>query len=399
MAVSRAARPDELIAILRARAGETIDAARLEQKLRSSRKLRVKLGIDPTSPHLHIGHMLPLWFLRAFQDAGHRAVLIIGDFTARIGDPSGRSAARTALSTAQVKKNERTYLAQIGRVLDLKRAEVRHNSEWLGTMRLEQFLGLLARFPLKSAWEREDFQKRLAAGKPVQLSEAMYPVLQAYDSVAVKADVELGGMDQRLNVLAGRELQAAFGKEPQDVVLLPYLVGLDGSQKMSKSLGNTIDLLDAADVMFGKVMRIPDALIPSYAALAAWLPAADVDRIVAGLQRGENPRDAKLEVAEGLVRRFYGDAAARAARAAFVRLFSARDQSGEFPESALGPGRYAALDIIARLGGTSKSEARRLLAGKALEINQRPVLGADTTVELESGDVIRIGKKKFFRVP
>lgn len=390
--------PKELLSFAHDRTAEIIGGDEFRDAVRAGRKLRVKLGIDANKPDLHIGHMVPLRLLQTFQEYGHTAVLIIGDFTARIGDPSGRSVERSLITAAQIKRNERTYFRQIGHVLDLKKAEVRHNSEWYLKMRLAEFLDLLAQFSLKSAWERDDFQKRLAVGKPVHLHEAMYSVLQAYDSVAIKADVELGGLDQKLNILAGRELQGKRGDRPQTVMLMPYLIGLDGSQKMSKSSGNSINLEDSASDMFGKAMSIPDTLIQNYAELAAWLPPRTAQDLIKRLER-ENPRDVKLDLAEAISALYHGPRKAEAARAGFVQTFSKRDRTGSAVKVRLAPARYHPLDLIrAIVPGISKSEARRLVRGGALEAGGRVRTMDGGDIEIRSGVIVRIGKKSFYRV-
>lgn len=381
------------------RAQEIITAGGLRRKLRGNRKLRVKLGIDPTTPDLHLGHIVPLRVLAAFQDAGHRAVLIMGDFTGQIGDPSGAAAARRQLTVAEVRRNERTYLSQAGKVLDLRKSEVRHNSEWHGGMKSRDLLQLLTHFSLKSVWEREDFQKRLGAGQGVRLHEAMYAVLQAYDSVAVRADVELGGVDQKLNLLAGRELQRVVGQPPQDVVIVPYLLGLDGRQKMSKTAGNTVNLLDSASDMFGKVMSVPDALVVHYAELAAWLPARTVHAIQKRLKRRENPRDVKLDIAEAVVRLYHGAGAAAAARREFLRVFSERKPPAGIPAVSLVPGdRHPVELLLALKAAASKSQARRLIAGGAVRIDDVVLRSGAHRITVRPGSVIRVGKRRFFKV-
>lgn len=390
---------DKLFALLQARSAEIIDATNLRTRLKERRNLRVKLGVDPTTPDLHLGHVVPLRVLRAFQDAGHEAILIIGDFTSQIGDPSGKNAARRQLTPAEVKANERFYRGQIGRILDPKKIEVRHNSEWFGRMRLAEFLGLCSRFSLKSAWEREDFQRRLARGGPVMLHEPMYSLLQAYDSVAVRADVELGGIDQKLNLLAGRELQAKLGRVSQDIVLLPYLLGLEGKQKMSKTAGNTINLRDTAEEMFGKVMSIPDDLIVNYAELAAWLPLGEIRNIRRRLARRENPRDVKSNVASAVVELYYGKRAVRRARERFMTLFSKRMPDASLPTVRLTRRVFSPLELITALrAAPSRSEARRLLKGGALEVDGRVIPPDERAVEVTRGSVVRVGKRKFFRI-
>lgn len=390
--------PGALFSLLTSRSAEIIDRQNLRRRTAARRNLRVKFGIDPTTPDLHLGHVVPLRMLRSFQDAGHHAVLIIGDFTGQIGDPSGKSRVRRQLAPAEVKANERTYRAQIARVLDLRRTEIRHNSEWHGRMSSREFLSLLAHFSLKTAWEREDFQARLGAGQGVWLHEAMYPVLQAYDSVAVRADIELGSLDQRLNLLAGRELQRAVGQPPQDIVLLPYLIGLDGKQKMSKSVGNTINVHDAAADMFGKAMSTPDTLIANYAALAAWLEPAEVRAIERRLAHKENRRDAKLDVAGAIVGLYHGPAAARRAREEFLKTFSRRDPASGAKRIRLS-GAYRPLVFLEKLGfAVSRSAARRLIRGKALEVDGRVVDPDERRVTFKPGSIVRVGKRRFFRI-
>lgn len=388
----------EFLTFVQGQSAEIIQFEELSRALDEGRALRVKLGIDANKPNLHLGHVVPLRMLRSFQDAGHTAVLIIGDFTATIGDPSGRSLERATLSAAEVKKHERTYLDQVGRILDLKRTEVHRNSEWHEKMKLGEFLKLLAQFSLRSAWERDDFQKRLAAGKPVHLHEAMYHVLQAYDSLAVRSDVELGSLDQKLNIFAGRELQAKEGRRAQIVILLPYLMGLDGKQKMSKSSGNPIHLNDSASAMFGKVMAIPDSLITNYAKLAAWLPATLVRAIDNRLKK-ENPRDVKMDIAEAVVALYYKQMGATQARESFIRTFSKRDTGASAVYVSIPLKYYEPFELLEALqGDRSKSEARRLIGGRALEIDGKVITLRDRQLLIQSGTVIRVGKKSFYRV-
>ncbi len=389
---------DSFLSFLEERSQEIIGRDDLRNALATGKKLRVKLGVDPTSPRLHLGHVVPLRILRAFQDAGHKAVVIIGDFTAGIGDPSGRAQARKQLSPREVRANERVYRREIGRVVRLEKTEFRHNSEWLAKVKLGDFLGLLMNFSLKSSWEREDFQRRLAEGKEVRLHEAMYHVLQAYDSVVVGADVELGSLDQKLNILAGRELQKKMGQKPQSVVLLPYLLGLSGGQKMSKSAGNTINLGDSAKDMVGKVMSIPDALIINYAELAAWFPPAKVEEIKKHLAKGGNPRDVKMDIAEAVSALYHGGGAGSKARAEFLAVFSKKQLPKKMLEVKLAQGWHDALRIIGELGAvSSKSEARRLARGRALEVDGKKV-GPGEKVEVRPGSIVRLGKKKFYRI-
>lgn len=389
---------EKLFRLIRERAKEIIDEKSLRRALSSGKKLRVKLGVDPTAPGLHIGHVVTLHILRAFQDAGHTAVLIIGDFTGQIGDPSNRAAGRRQLTPRDVRDNEKTYRAQVKPILNLATIETRHNSEWFGKMNAHDFLALLTNFSLKSAVEREDFKKRTAAGGEVRLHEALYHVLQAYDSVMVRSDIELGGLDQRLNILAGRELQRKLGVRPQDIILMPYLIGLDGREKMSKTVGNTINLSDGARDMLGKAMSIPDSLIGDYARLAAWMPEDAAVRAEKRLHRGENPRDVKLDVAEAITALYHGGKKAHAARTDFVETFSLKSASAGLPKVWISEEAHTPIELVLMTRVTSsKSEARRLLKGRAVEIdgNVAPVSG---TIRVRDGSVLRVGKKHFFQL-
>lgn len=378
-------------------ATEIIDRASLEKKLASGKKLRVKLGADPTAPDLHLGHVLVLHTLRAFQDAGHIAVFIIGDYTAAIGDPSGKIKTRPALSEVDIKKNAKTYFEQIGRIIDLKKAEIRYNSEWFSKLLLADFLRVVARFSTNRILDREDFRKRLDKKEEVAHHETLYQIMQAYDSVAIRADVELGGMDQKLNLLAGRELQKKMGFPEQDLVLLPLLIGLDGKQKMSKSLGNYIALADSADEMVGKIMSLPDNLIIHYARHAAFVDAKEIAAWERRLGK-ENPRDVKLELAECIAARYHGMRKAQDAREAFVRLFSKKDLSRIAPRR-LKKNKYTLPELLLEVGyASSKSEARRLILQGAVEINQEVLKDPYKEIAVRSGDLVRVGKQRVFRV-
>ncbi len=305
---------------------DVLPEGRLEQQLAAGRPLRVKLGIDPTTADIHLGHTVVLEKLREFQGAGHTVVLIVGDFTAQVGDPSGRSAQRPVPTAEEIAVNARTYQEQAFKVLDRERTEVRFNSEWL-RMEPEALLGLLAQTTVARLLERDDFQKRLAAGAPIAALELLYPLLQGYDSVAIEADVELGGTDQKFNLLFGRDIQSAYGQKPQSILTMPILVGTDGTRKMSKSLDNYVGVTDAPEEMFGKLMRIPDEAM------------ADYYRLLLGdeLRAEQPPNEAKRELARRIVERFHDGAAAEAAEAHFDRLFVQREAPEEIEEMALGP--------------------------------------------------------------
>ncbi len=366
-----------------------------EQLAAEDRPLRVKLGIDPTTADIHLGHTVVLNKLREFQDAGHRVVLIIGDFTARVGDPSGRSAQRPLPSPEEIEANAATYQEQAFKVLDRDRTEVRFNSEWL-RMPPEDLLGLLARTTVARLLERDDFQKRMAAGAPVAALELLYPLLQGYDSVAVEADVELGGTDQKFNLLFGRDVQAAYGQKPQSILTMPILVGTDGVQKMSKSLGNYVGVTEAPEEMFGKAMRIPDEAMPEYFRL-----------LLGGEVPPGPPNKAKRKLAAQIVERFHDASAAAAAEEHFDRLFVHHEAPEEIEEIDLGPyvgegeaGQVHLPQLMAGAFEISSSEARRLLKqggakldGEALDGDRLDVDPADL-----DGRVLQAGKRRFRRL-
>ena len=339
--------------------------------------------MDPTAPDIHVGHLVVLDVLRMFQGAGHTAVLIIGDYTARIGDPSGRSETRPVLSREQVEANAETYLSQVFRVLDPNRTEVRRNSEWLGAMTAGDILRLLGRQTLQSVLQREDFAKRLKEGHPIGAHEILYPFSQAYDSVAVDADVEIGGTDQLFNLLYGRDIMRAYEKTPQDVAVFPLLEGLDGVNKMSKSLGNYIGITEPPNEVYGKVMSIPDQMTGRYAHLL--LHREDLP---------DDPRDAKGAVARGLVERLHGPHAAAEAEAEWERRFRRGEQPSEIPD--LTPSRPNLITVLLEAGfAKSASDARRLLEQGGVRINGEKVA---EDRDVSEGDVVSVGKRNFVRV-
>ena len=375
--------------------------AHLREALASGRRLRVKLGIDPSSPDIHVGHTVVLGKLRDFQQAGHQAVLIIGDFTARIGDPSGQSATRRPLTAAEVDANAETYLEQVFKVLDRETTEVRWQSEWFGKMSLADVLGLAGRVTLAQVTTRDDFRKRLDAGNPVGMHELMYPLMQAYDSVAVESDVELGGTDQLFNLMFGRDLQREHGQQPQDVVTMPLLEGLDGVNKMSKSLGNYIGVTDPAGEMFGKVMSVPDALIGRYMRLAAGMPEEDVASYEAAMAAGSNPRDAKVALGRALVERYHSADDADQAQAAFTAQFKKREaptDMDEFPASHFTSGKSVAAALVDAALAKSLSDARRLISQGGVKVDGRPVTDVNYPLDPTPGTVLQVGKRHFARI-
>jgi tyrosyl-tRNA synthetase len=349
--------------------------AEFEERLRLGRPLRVKLGIDPTSPDLHLGFMVVLHQLQRFAEAGHRVTLIIGDFTARIGDPSGRNVTRPQLSREEIDANMHAYREQAGKVLDLERIEVRYNSEWLDPLTLTDLVKLLAKTTVAQMLERNDFHERYQGGVPISLHEFLYPVAQAYDSVAIEADVELGGTDQLFNLLLGRQFQREFGQLPQICATVPLLVGLDGEKKMSKSLGNYVGVAEPPSDQFGKLMKIPDELIATYAWLAAFWPRAQSQQLAAEIAAGRtNPLEAKKRVAHDVVARYHGAAAATAAREYFEQTVQRKEiPTGDLAEIELGDGKRVA-DLLIKAGfAESRRAAERLISGNAVKIDGEPV--------------------------
>ena len=379
---------------LKRNAVDVLPEGRLDEQLKGDRPLRVKLGIDPTTADIHLGHTVVLEKLREFQDAGHTVVLIIGDFTARVGDPSGRSAQRPMPSPEEIEANAATYQEQAFKVLDREKTEVRRNSEWL-EMEPQALLGLLAQTTVARLLERDDFEKRMAANAPIAALELLYPLLQGYDSVAVEADVELGGTDQKFNLLFGRDIQAAYGRPQQSILTMPILVGTDGVQKMSKSLGNYVGVTDAPEEMFGKLMSIPDEAMAEYyrLLLGEETPSAP-------------PNEAKRELGRRIVARFHDEDAARAAEEHFDRLFVRREAPEEIEDLDLEP--YAgSADVMVHIPvlmadafGISSSEARRLLkqGGVKLDGETVPADALDFPPSELDGKVLQAGKRRFRRL-
>ncbi len=383
---------------------EVISGEELSRKVavsaREKRPLRVKAGFDPTAPDLHLGHTVLIQKLKHFQDAGHQVVFLIGDFTGMIGDPSGKSETRKALTREDVERNAVTYKEQIFKILDPDRTEVRFNSEWLSPLRIEEMVRVAAQMTVARMLERDDFRKRYEEQRPISIHEFLYPLFQGYDSVALRADVEFGGTDQKFNLLVGRDLQRAYGQEPQVVMTTPLLVGLDGVNKMSKSLGNYVGITEPPETIFGKLMSISDELMILYYELLSDVGVAELAALKAGLSSGSrHPMDAKVALAREIVARFHGAAAAREAEEGFRGRFSRK----EFPddarrvELAAEDGSFDLATVVSRASGsfTSKSAARRLIAQGGVEVNGERA--TDPAVLLPSPAEIRlkIGKKEF----
>jgi tyrosyl-tRNA synthetase len=400
--------PSDAVAQLRSGAEQIVPDDGLAEKLATGRPLRIKFGVDPSRPDLHLGHAVPLRKLRQFQDAGHVAVLIIGDFTGRVGDPSGRSETRPLLEAEEADANAETYLAQAGRVLDMEHAEVRRNSEWLASMGMDDVLRLTSMATVAQMLERDDFHDRYRSGRPISVVEFLYPLLQGMDSVAVEADVELGGTDQTFNLLMGRTLQREHGQEPQVVMTVPLLEGIDGDRKMSKSFDNAIALTDPPDEMFGRLMRIPDELIGKYLRLATDLPPAEVDGIEIGLADGSrHPGDEKRRLAREVVDLYHGAGAGREAEERFDRVFRAHEVPEDvaahgLPEDWAGDGgRYWLPRVLAGLGfASSRGEARRLIEQGAVRLDGEVVTDPEAEFERDAlvGRVLQVGRRRFARL-
>ena len=399
--------PEEQLHILESGVDSIVPRAALLDKLKKGEPLNIKLGVDPTAPDIHIGHAVPLRKLRAFQDLGHRVTLIIGDGTALIGDPSGRNSTRPQLSREQIAQNAQTYVDQAFKILDKDKTTLVYNSEWILGLGMEELLKLLSNFTVARILERDDFTKRYKGGLPISLHEFMYPVMQAYDSVVIKADVELGGSDQLFNLLAGRELMEKMGMEPQVCLTLPLLEGTDGVQKMSKSYGNYIGLTDAPSDMFGKVMSIPDSIMIKYYRLASTVPVSEIDALEAGLADGSvHPNKAKRALARNIVEAYYNAEAATAAEADFDLKFKEHGFPEDAPtyEADLTPNDegkvYFAKLLADAKAAPSTSEARRLIDSGAVKLNGEalPAKSYNLTPEQLKDAKIQVGKKRFLRV-
>jgi tyrosyl-tRNA synthetase len=370
------------------------------ERLRLGRPLRVKLGIDPTSADLHLGFMVVLHQLQRFADAGHRVTLIIGDFTARIGDPSGRNVTRPQLSREEIDANMQTYREQAAKVLDLERIEVRYNSEWLDALSLTDLVKLLGKTTVAQMLERNDFRERYDAGVAISIHEFLYPVAQAYDSVAIEADVELGGSDQLFNLLLGRQYQREFGQLPQVCATVPLLVGLDGQKKMSKSLGNYVGVAEPASEQFGKLMKISDDLLPVYARLAAFRSKFDSERLAMDLAAGRvNPMDEKKRLAEEIVGRYHGRQDAAAAREFFERTVQRKEiPTEELPEIDLGECKRVS-ELLVKAGfAESRRAAERLISGNAVKVDGALVRDPNQTWTARDPAVLSVGSRRFIRV-
>ncbi len=372
----------------------------LEAKIKAGKKLRVKLGIDPTGSELHIGHAVVLKKLREFQDRGDTAILLIGDYTARVGDPTGKSETRVMLSDEDINKNMKNYIEQAGRILDIDKLEIRYNSEWFSKMTMAQIIDLVAKKTVNQLLQREDFRDRYKNDEDVSVVEFLYPIMQGYDSVMLECDVELGGTDQIFNMLVGRDLQKRYNsKVIQDVVTMPILEGLDGVEKMSKSLNNYISVMDPPKEMFGKTMSIPDSMIIRYFELATMVDMDQVEKFRMMLEEGENPRDVKMTLARELVDFYHGGGEGDKAEKEFIQIFSEKGLPEDIEIKKMPKASYNIVDLVAETGlSPSKSEARRLVQGGGVKMNGEKVESIEKTVEIKEETLLQVGKRKFLKL-
>ena len=397
---------DEQIAFLKKGAVDLIREedlrAKLEKSAKTGKPLLVKYGADPTAPDIHLGHTVVIRKLKAFQELGHTAIFLIGDFTGMIGDPSGKSATRPMLTREEILANAETYKTQIFKLLDAEKTEIRFNSEWMDKFGAADFVKLAAKTTVKQILERDDFEKRLREEKPIALHELLYPLVQGYDSVALNADVELGGTDQKFNLLVGRNLQREYSQEPQVVLTTPLLEGTDGVQKMSKSLGNYIGIADAPNEMFGKIMSISDDLMWRYFELLTDLSADEILALKTKCESGEeNPRNAKVELAKRIIKDFHSVSEAGEAEEEFNRRFVKKEIPDDIEEMSLSSQVYKLADLLFQTNlAASKGEARRLVEQGGVKIDGEKVLNSQAEIELNAGKnfMIQVGKRKFLRV-
>lgn len=391
---------EEQLAVIRRGADEFIGEEALVERLKAGKVLRVKLGMDPTAPDLHLGHTVVLNKLRQFQELGHKVMFLIGDFTAQIGDPSGKNATRPPLSREQIECNARTYTDQVFKILDPELTGVYFNSKWMNAMTAVDMVRLTAKYSVARMLERDDFNKRYKEGRSIAIHEFLYPLTQAYDSVALEADIELGGTDQKFNLLVGRDIQREYGQAPQAVLTMPILEGLDGVQKMSKSLGNYIGIFEPANEMFGKIMSISDELMWRYFELLSFRSLADITALKAAVDEGRNPRDVKFELAHELVARFHDETAAQEAKAAFIARFQKNQVPDDLQTVVLHSSEGLPIANLLKDAGlvASTSEGLRMLKQGAVKIDGDKVEDKDLLLTVGFAGVVAVGKRRMARV-
>lgn len=397
------------LALLKRGSAEIITEENLREKMlrahREGKPLKIKLGLDPTAPHIHLGFAVVLRKLRQFQDMGHQVYMLIGDFTALVGDPSGRSETRKVLAPEEIEQNAATYKEQFDKILDPEKTNVVFNSQWLSPMTFMDVINLASRSTVARLLERDDFQNRYRQGKPIGVHEILYPLMQAYDSVALEADVELGGTDQKFNILIGREIQKEFGQEPQVVFLMPILEGLDGIQKMSKSLGNYVGITEPPSEMFGKIMSIPDYLILKYFELCTDIPLQEIEEIKTGMSIGRiHPMNAKKKLALEIITLYHGGDAAFLAKKEFEKVFQEKEMPSQMEEveihrADLKEERIWIIKLLVLSGlAESNREARRLIAQGAVDVDGQRIDSPDRDLEIGEGTVLKVGSRKFVRI-
>lgn len=374
--------------------------AKLERSAKTGKPLRVKLGLDPTAPDIHVGHTVVIRKLKAFQDLGHTVIFLIGDFTGMIGDPSGKNVTRPPLSRDEINANAETYKAQMFKLLDPERTELRFNAEWMDKFTAADFVRLCAKTTVKQILERDDFTKRMADEKPISLHELLYPLVQGYDSVALESDIELGGTDQKFNLLMGRNLQREFAQEPQVIMTTPLLEGLDGVNKMSKSLGNYIGITESANEMFGKIMSISDELMWKYYELLTDLAPTQISNLRSQMAAGENPRNIKVQLAKLIIQDFHSKQEADAAEEDFNRRFVQKEIPEDIEERQVAAGGHNLAQLLADTGlAASKGEARRLIEQGGVKINGEKASSPNADIAVTGeGVLIQVGKRKFLRL-
>lgn len=374
-------------------------AKKIENSIKNNKPLRIKLGCDPTRPDLHLGHSVVLRKLAQFQSLGHQAVLIIGDFTGMIGDPTGRNVTRPPLTLEECRINAKTYIEQASKILDIEKTEIVYNSDWLGNMKFEDVIKLAAKYTVARMLERDDFNNRFKSGIPISMHEILYPLAQGMDSVQIKSDVELGGTDQKFNLLVGRDLQREYGMEPQVILTMPLLVGTDGKEKMSKSYGNYIGLSDIPFDIYGKTLSIPDELIYTYFELTTDVSKQELEDIKKYLDdKNNNPRDLKRKLARTLVAMYYDEKAALEAEQNFDKIFIKKDIPDDIPEYKIDFNEINIVDLLIKVNfATSKSEARRLLEQGGVSIDGNKITDFTTTLTLQNNQVLKVGKRKFIK--
>ncbi len=379
---------------------EIIQEDALLERLETGVPLRVKLGFDPTAPDLHFGHTVVVNKARQFQELGHDILFLVGDFTAMIGDPSGRNVMRKPLSPEEIATNAKTYADQVFKILDPQKTKIMFNSEWMGKQSAADLIRLSSLYTVARVLERDDFSKRFAANQPIAIHEFIYPLVQGYDSVAMKADIELGGTDQKFNLLVGRELQKHYGQKPQCVITMPLLEGLDGVQKMSKSLGNYIGITDAPDDMFGKIMSVSDELMWRYFELLSFRPSSEIVALRDAINAGRNPRDVKFELARELVTRFHDNAAAVSAQENFIARFQKHEMPEDLELIELKSDALMSIAYILKAGNlvSSTSEAIRMIQQGAVRIDAVRVEDSKLTIEFGVEHIYQVGKRKFARI-